>query len=111
MAQGFHRVAVAIVLMATLLLPYGRCQSPSRAAAHDCCKYQSAPAASVGANCCTVRSELPAIVVERAVVDPHAVTIQSPAVPANDSAAICLTPVAPALSQHSPPPGKSILRI
>src|SRR5438045_9683960 len=60
-----HRAGVAVVLIATLLVPYGRCQSPSRAAAHECCKNNSVPAASVKASCCTVRSELPAIVVER----------------------------------------------
>jgi hypothetical protein len=111
MVQGmFHRAAVAIVLMATLLLPYGKCQSPSRGTAHDCCRH-SAPPPSVKASCCTVRSEVPAIVVERAVANPTAADLQPEFTPAPGRLALFDSATAPALPQHSPPPGKSILRI
>jgi len=106
-----HRAGVAVVLIATLLVPYGRCQSPSRAAAHECCKNNSVPAASVKASCCTVRSELPAIVVERAVVSPIAVDMPAAFVAAAAPAITFEVRATGVAVRHSSPPGKSVLRI
>src|SRR5215831_16303688 len=83
MAPGvLHRAGIAIVLIATLLLPYGRCQSPGRVTAHDCCAHHSAPVAAIKANCCTVRSQLPAMVPDRAAANPDLVTAHATFVPA-----------------------------
>src|SRR3954470_1754531 len=106
-----HRAGVAVVLLATLLVPYARCQSPSRAAAHECCHQHSAPAASAKANCCTVRSELPAIIVERAVVSSAAVDLPAAFVPAALPAITFEAIATISFAPHAPPPGKSVLRI
>jgi hypothetical protein len=111
MAQGvLHRAGVAIVLMATLLLPYGRCQAPVRAASHECCAH-SAPMATVGTNCCIVRTQLPAIVIQRAAPVSQrlvsAVFVVPPAEPVMRFEATADAAVA-----HRPsPPGASVLRI
>ena len=111
MVQGMlHRAGVAIVLMATLLVPYGRCQAPNRTAGHECCMRHAAPAASLKASCCTVRSEIPAIVVERAVPNPNAMMLQPTPVAIAAPAAISMKFVVPPFLEHSPPPGKSVLR-
>ena len=112
MTQGmFRRACGAIVLMAMLLLPYATCQSPARSVRHDCCAQHAVPADSLKANCCTVRSEVPAIVVESWVPDPVSFS-------AVDCFALAAEPVVmfasggPAAVVHSsPPPRKSILRI
>ena len=112
MVQGMlHRAGVAIVLIATLLAPYGRCQSPSRAAAHDCCGHHSAPVASLKANCCTVRSELPAIVVEPGVLSPIAAHVSAAFVPAVAPAIALEATAIAAVAHPSSPPGKFVLRI
>src|SRR4051812_35961357 len=111
MGQGmFRRACVAIVMIATLLLPYATCQSPARSAGHECCVQHTAPA-SLKANCCTVRSEVPAVVVEPAVFDSASfATVDSFALAAEP--AVGFESAGPAAVVHtSPPPSKSILRI
>ena len=111
MTQGvLHRAGVAIVLTLTLLLPYGRCQSPARATGHDCCVHQS-PAASVKTNCCAIRSELPAIVEQRAVVSPNPLAVLVAILPAEEFAVSFAASATTAAPHRSSPPGKSILRI
>ena len=105
-----YRAGMAIVLTATLLLPYGTCQPPSRLAAHNCCGHPAAPAATVKANCCTVHSQLPAFVVDRAAVGPDQLIASSYVAAAAPSVGFFPRP-AVFLAQHSPPPGKSVLRI
>jgi len=105
-----HRAGVAVLLIATLLLPYGRCQSPGPAAGHDCCAHPSAPMAAVQASCCTIRGQLPAIVGHRAALGAPplaAVAFVVTTEPMFQAKACPLTPAA----HHSPPPGASILRI
>ena len=71
--QGiFQRAGVVVLLIASLLAPYGRCQSPGRTTSHACCVQDSAPKASVTGNCCIVRSQLPAVVEERPALGPTA---------------------------------------
>jgi hypothetical protein len=112
MAPGvLHRAGVAIVLMATLLLPYGRCQSPRRAAAHDCCAHDAAPVASVKANCCTVRSELPAIVWESAAGNPNPLAMPAWFGPSATPDLPFETRVAATAPDHSPPRAQAVLRI
>jgi hypothetical protein len=112
MAQGMlHRAGEAIVLIAVLLLPYGRCQSPVRGDGHDCCVHPPAPAASLESSCCTVRSQLPAIVGQRAVLSAPPVATMAFAGTATESAIqLVIAPKSP-MAQHSPPPGASVLRI
>jgi hypothetical protein len=107
----FHRAAVAIVLIATLILPYGRCQSPGKGAGHDCCQHHSSPAASLKAGCCTMRSETPAIVAEKDLANDMSAAAQNELVPAVAFKAMSESAAIPAIPHSSPPGGKSILRI
>lgn len=112
MAKGlFRRASAAIVLIVMLMLPFGTCQAPRHAAGHDCCVRHSAPVASLKANCCTVRSELPAIVVEQAVPNPDSLSTVVWFQPAADPAVNLELAASPSVARYSPPPGKSILRI
>ena len=112
MVRGiFQRAAVTIVLVASLLAPYGRCQAPLGAAGHDCCAHQNANAASAKANCCYVRSELPAVVVEHAALNPAPLAIAGELVPAFEPASTFGSSAAISVPQHSPPPGAVALRI
>jgi hypothetical protein len=104
------RAAVAIVVIATLLLPYGACRPAARASRHECCGHPSVPSASVKANCCIVRGEVPAVVVESATVNLSAITLAR--IPFPSAPAIIFTPAfAVAVADTSPPSGKSVLRI
>ncbi len=60
----FQRAGVVVLLIASLLAPYGRCQSPGRTTSHACCVQDSTPKASITGNCCIVRSQLPAVIGE-----------------------------------------------
>lgn len=111
MAKGvFHRAGVAIVLIATLLLPFGTCQPGARRASHDCCSH-AAPVASLKADCCIVRSEMPAVVAERAAVDPVALYSAAPVLLASGPVIAIPSGFSVTLAEDSPPPGKFILRI
>ena len=112
MAQGmFGRACVAIVIIATLLLPYATCQPAARSAGHDCCAQHAAPAPSLKANCCTIRSEVPAIVVERSVADPASFSTVDSFVLAAEPAVILDSAAPIAVVPTSPPLRKAILRI
>src|ERR1035438_1130182 len=59
----YQRAAVAIVLMGSLLAPFGTCLQPTLKAAHSCCSHASRSNQSVRTNCCTASAPLPAVVV------------------------------------------------
>ena len=106
-----HRAGVAIVLIAVLLLPYGRCQAMAAASSHDCCVHHSAPSTSVKAECCTIRGQLPAVVAPRAALAPHPLsTVALVQFAAEPVTRLCAAP-SKVISGHSPPPGASVLRI
>jgi hypothetical protein len=110
--QGiFQRAGVVIVLIASLLAPYGTCQSPGPTKSHECCEQDAAPKASVTANCCIVRSQLPAVVGERPALGPTAMPAAAEFVPPREAAILIHTDAATPAAQHSPPPGASVLRI
>ena len=67
--------------------------------------------ASVEASCCTVRSELPAIVVDPAVANPNPIALPVSLVPPAAAEATFQASAAATVVHHSPPAGKSILRI
>ena len=106
-----QRVAVVIVLVASLLAPYARCQSPSRTFRHECCLQDAAPKTSVTANCCIVRPQLPAVVGEHPALGPTAMPAAAGLVPAREPAIHFHTNAAAPSVQVSPPPGAFILRI
>jgi hypothetical protein len=106
-----HRAGVAVMLIAVLLLPYGRCQAMAAASSHDCCVRHSAPSTSVKAECCTIRGQLQAVVSPRTALAPHPLS----AVALLHSAAEPVTRYHAAspkiVAGHSPPPGRCVLRI
>ncbi len=71
----------------------------------------SAPAATVKADCCTVRGTLPAIVAERETPNPNSFSTVISFAPAAELAAKFEGAVPIAAAHSLPPPGKSILRI
>ncbi len=110
--QGiFQRAGVVVLLVASLLAPYGRCQSPGRTTSHACCLQDSAPKVSVTGNCCIVRSQLPAVVGERPALGPTALPATPEFVPLCAPATLGDASFANPLAQTSPPPGASVLRI
>jgi hypothetical protein len=111
MQSFFQRAAVVIMLIASLLAPYGRCQSPGRTISHECCVQDAAPKTSVTANCCIVRSQLPAVVGERRALGPAVMPIAAECVPSREPAILFHANAAIPAAHHSPPPGASVLRI
>lgn len=109
--RALHRAAVAIVLMATVLAPYGSCRAQIRAAAHDCCPRAASHAPLVKQDCCVTRASFPAMITERAASNP------TPLLPLHSFVAVTglrapadLVAAMPAIA-FSPPPGTSVLRI
>jgi hypothetical protein len=110
--QGiFQRACVAVLLIASLLAPYGRCQPPGRATSHTCCLQDSTPKASVTGNCCVVRSQVPAVEGKRASLDLTVLPTTSEFVPLRAPATLLHASMANPIEQSSPPPGASVLRI
>src|SRR5487761_2540735 len=62
---NFHRAAVAFVLMATLLAPFGTCGQLSPRAKHSCCPNASDHSPAFRTDCCTVRTTDLAVVSDR----------------------------------------------
>ena len=58
----FQRAAVAIVLMGSLLAPFGTCLQPAHKALHGCCAPASESGKTAQTNCCTASAPLPAVV-------------------------------------------------
>jgi hypothetical protein len=110
--QGiFQRAGVLVLLIASLLAPYGRCQSPGRTTSHTCCVQDSTPKASVTGNCCIVRSQLPAVLEERPALGLTAVPATPEFVPLPGPVTLLDASIANPVTQTSPPPGASVLRI
>jgi hypothetical protein len=107
----FKRAAVTILMIVSLLLPLSTCRAQSNPIRHDCCIHQSPEQSTLGADCCIVQSEIPAVVEEHFATGP----INS------DASAVFLANVdfatgfelnaEPDMAEHSPPPGTFILRI
>lgn len=109
--RAFHRAAVAIVLMATVLVPYGSCRPQVRIAAHDCCPQAAYHAAVIEQDCCIARASIPAMITERPAYNSTPMLLPYGFVAAVGLSAptdrIATTPGV----AFSPPPGASVLRI
>jgi len=108
---AFQRAAMAILLMGLLMAPLGVCLQPTQKGAHSCCPDQSGTHESLQTNCCIVRTQLPAT-----LVDPALTSVGHPPA-ALESVSIEAMPVAhqnrvmQVSLPLSPPPGAFILRI
>jgi hypothetical protein len=102
---------MAILLIGLMLAPLGVCLQQPHKAAHSCCMNQSESSPSLRADCCVVRSQLPATVATPTL--PGA----EPLVPMGNFAGLLAKPSTghrpPAIVNPplSPPTGAFILRI
>ena len=107
----FQPAAMAILLMGLMMAPLGICLQPTQKSAHSCCPEQSETHGSLQTNCCIVRTQLPATLVDPILTcashPPAAfesVSLEAMPVPRLNRVARLTLPL-------SPPPGAFILRI
>ncbi len=108
---NFQRASIAILLIGMMIAPFVTCLQQSRKSAHSCCAGQMEPAQSLRADCCVVRTQLPATVVTPtlppagtlAAVQEYVMRVEMPA-PVEHLALAVIPPL-------SPPNGAFILRI
>ncbi len=107
----FQRASLAIVLIGTMLMPFGTCLTVQHKTEHSCCAPAPDAGKSVQRNCCVVRDQLPAVVVATALPNTAAVA----ATPAADPHDVPIAPseslIAVFIPPLSPPPGAFNLRI
>jgi hypothetical protein len=107
---SFQRVAIAVLLVGLMIAPFGICLQPSHNDGHSCCM-QPETSHSLDANCCVVRTHLPAILSAptmqaaslNAVGHEYGVVVE--ATIADEHTAVSVIP------PHSPQTGAFILRI
>jgi hypothetical protein len=107
----FQRAAVAIVLMGSLLAPFGTCLQPAQKAAHSCCSHASRSNQSVRTNCCTASAPLPAVVVAATLPGSAPMTVAREFISLDEFSSRSEFPRFAVIPPHSPPMGAFILRI
>jgi hypothetical protein len=108
---AFQRAAVAIVLMATSLAPFGTCLQMKHKAAHSCCAPAADSSKTVQANCCTASAPLPAIVVAPNLPASAPMTVAQEFIASDELSSRREFPDFTVIPPHSPPPGAFNLRI
>ena len=107
----FQRAAVAILLMATLFAPFGTCRQTAHMAKHACCSTAPDHCAAVRADCCSVRTPAPAVVIVRDLPSPPPIQCHHEPGGLFQTATFYEVAAATIVGPHSPPPGASVLRI
>jgi hypothetical protein len=107
----YKRAAVAIVLMGSLLAPFGTCLQPAHKAAHSCCAPASRSSQSVRTNCCAASVPLPAVVVAPNLPGSAPMTVAQEFISLDEFSSRSEFPRFAVIPSHSPPPGAFILRI
>src|ERR1035438_8151286 len=107
----YQRAAVAIVLMGSLLAPFGTCLQPTLKAAHSCCSHASKSNQFVRTNCCTASAPLPAVVVAPNLPGSAPMTVVRAFVSLDEPSSSSEFSVLSVIPQHSPPAGAFNLRI
>src|ERR1017187_6516475 len=107
----FLRAMVATLLTGALLAPLGICLQPAQKSAHSCCAGESKPQGTIRANCCTVRTPLPALVVTPKLPAPAPSMVVPQFALFNEFASANGLTATAAIPRGSPPPDASILRI
>jgi hypothetical protein len=108
---GFRRAAVAIVLMGSLLAPFGICLQPAQKSAHSCCSHTSKSNQSVRTNCCIASAPLPALVVATNLPGSAPMTIAQEFISLDEFSSRSEFPILAVIPPHSPPTGAFIFRI
>jgi hypothetical protein len=108
---SFQRAAMAILLMGTLLAPFGTCQQWMHKPAHSCCVPASAPGNTARTNCCKTSDPLPAAIVAPSLPRTASFTVAQQFAPSNEFSLPSEFPTLAVIPPHSPPSGAFILRI
>jgi hypothetical protein len=107
----YKRAAVAIVLMSSLLAPFGTCLQPAHKTAHSCCAPASESGKTAQTNCCTASAPLPAVVVATNLPGSAPMTVAQEFISLDEFSSRSEFPRFAVIPSHSPPPGAFILRI
>src|ERR1035437_3666692 len=107
----FQRAAVAIVLMGTLLAPFGTCLQRTHKAAHSCCAPASEPGNTARTNCCKTSAPLPAVVVAPNLPRTASFTVAQVFISSDELSSLSEFPILAVIPPQSPPAGAFNLRI
>lgn len=102
---------MAIVLMGTMLAPFGTCLPGTLKSAHSCCKPASTPDNSAQTNCCTASTALPAVVVAQIIPAAAPLAVEPGFIFTNEISSAGAVSIPAIIPPQSSPPGGSILRI
>ena len=107
----FQRAAVAIVLMGSLLAPFGTCLQRTHKAAHSCCSHASESRKTAQTNCCIASAPLPAVVVAPNLPGSAPMTVAQEFISLDEFSSRSEFPILAVIPPHSPPTGAFNLRI
>ena len=107
----FQRAAVAIVLMGSLLAPFGNCLQRTHKTAHGCCAPASESNKTAQTNCCTASAPLPAVVVAPNLPGSAPMTVAQELISLDEFCSRSEFPRFAVIPPHSPPTGAFNLRI
>jgi hypothetical protein len=102
---------MAIVLMGSLLAPFGTCQQQTHKTAHSCCSQASQPSKTAQANCCVASAPLPAVVVAPNLPGSISIKVAQEFLSSDQLSSPSDFRVLAVTPPQSPPTGAFILRI
>ena len=105
------RATFAVVLIGTLLAPFGTCLTMNQKAAHRCCMPASDSGKAVQPNCCMANAPLPAAVVNPGLPSSTPMAVVQAFIPADELALLREVITTAFLHPQSPPVGAFNLRI
>jgi hypothetical protein len=112
MLEGsFLRATLAILLMASMLVPLGTCLQRIHKSAHSCCTSASVLDNPAQTNCCSARAPLPAVVVAPTLPAQASVDVEPEFIATSETTSAAAFSASALIPPHSPPPGAFILRI
>lgn len=106
---SFRRAAAAIILMGTLLAPFGNCLQRTHKTVHNCCAPASQSSAQT--NCCIASAPLPAVAVTPSLPGSTAITVEQEFISSDELSSLKGFQPSAVIPPQSPPTGAFILRI
>jgi hypothetical protein len=107
----FQRAVMAIVLMGSLLAPFGNCLQQTHKAAHSCCSQASESRNIAQPNCCIARAPLTAVLVATNLPGSAPMTVTQDFISTDELSLPSQFPILAVIPPHSPPTGAFNLRI
>jgi hypothetical protein len=107
----FQRAAVAIVLMGSMLTPFGNCLQRTHKTAHSCCSHASESHKTAQTNCCVASAPLSAVVVAPNLPGSAPMTAAQEFISLVEFSSRSEFPSLALIPPHSPPTGAFNLRI